>query len=787
MIKRYFDFELEISIKGERIEIDIDGRPTGFNLPEPIQVPLKEELVDWKKINSCNAHEIAPLGHSLFSSIFIPAISSMFGAYLGRRKEDEGVRLCIKAQSNDLAKAAWEILCSRLTPIASFLALNPRTPIIRCVRISSEVYLRDIGIPLRLLVVLASPRFIEKIDPKEIKDALENALKDLTIQGQIDITYLGFDDRTEANFDKLQEHLSDKEPYDIVHIIAHGLLEKGFEGITALVESEDGKQQDVFASNLANLFLSSRAMLVILQSCQSGAVDPSALVFSGTAQQLVASGIPAVLAMQETIDQDVASYFINRLYSQWLDAECSFEEALTQARQSVKHKYSERIASWAIPVLYVCPGVQLSIKKLIAAAETNDQQVVKRRVEAALPQLCRVDKETELLVLIRAFDKRGLQDILSQQPQDYDARPEDIRKSNEFQVSLPIDEEARRILPANIRIVVETSDFESKLLDKMVKIYPQGDSVLCIFLITPKEKGLARANVRVLDNNEAILAELLLKTRVCDGESFEAEYGVTGAELSKEQAAKEIMDYHLEEYQLSQKDTDYSLRELIHIILPSEREQITYAKQFIQALTSSLTESEVETSFVEQIKDLNNRLAIIEAEFLESEYLRETYQIELSQWSHHFYYFLHRVYSTIGEERYKRLIRSAHFESELKSKYPPTGPLPMLLYYYDPIVFNFYCHNFCDLCMEWCGCNLLDRFELLRYILNKVESLLSIDPSYQDAHMEIKDLNLRCNHIYIELKDYGNIPTKYFLHEYLYVLKKFYRIIRRYQLEGYIY
>jgi len=40
MIKRYLDFELKIYSNDKEIEIDIDGRPYGFSLPERLKLPL---------------------------------------------------------------------------------------------------------------------------------------------------------------------------------------------------------------------------------------------------------------------------------------------------------------------------------------------------------------------------------------------------------------------------------------------------------------------------------------------------------------------------------------------------------------------------------------------------------------------------------------------------------------------------------------------------------------------------------------------------------------------------
>lgn len=551
MVKRYFDFELQISSSEDELTVDVNGRPYAINLSKPIKVPLKVKPASWRSVKMSSPGEIAPLGHSLYDLVFRQEVESRFQAYLNRREQDEGVRLCIQAQTIELFESIWEILCSQVEPSTSFLALDPRSPVVRCPRIGKEVYLREIRAPLRLLVVLASPRRVQRIDPITEKLVLEQALGPAVASRRIIIEYLGFDDPTSANFDTLQDHLADGAPYDIVHIIGHGLLEEGREGITALVDPDTGKQQEVVASSLANLFRSRSVLLVILQSCQSGGVDPSVAVFSSVAHLLVASGVPAVLAMQEVIDQDVATHFLARLYAQWLQRECLLEDALTQARQSVLQKFPDRIAPWAIPVLYICPGVQLVVNRKASppAVETKEGRVDdpvatrERQVDAALPQYTRVGKETELVVLIRVPSMPGLREILGAKPQDWDVTPEDVRTSSAFEVAFPVDEATGKTLPASVRIQLESGDFDLRRSEDKVQIRPQSESVLCRFPVYPRRAGALKLSVRVVGAEETSLAQLVLRSTARKGVAFETEYRVVDglpAEVSPEISAGSV-------------------------------------------------------------------------------------------------------------------------------------------------------------------------------------------------------------------------------------------------------
>ena len=501
-MRRYHDFELRIFHAGEALEVDIITRPYSINLIKPIKIPLSNShLITWKNLVTCNTQkEIAERGYSLYQQFFIKEVQSKFGEFLRGRSQDEGVRLGICTQTNDLGEAIWEILCNDFETQLRFLALNPRTPIVRTTRNVKEAYTHQVAFPLKLLVILASPRLVQRIYPAREKDSIEEQLKDLIKEGKLEIDYLGFDDPREANFDSLQKNLAKKQ-YDIVHMIGHGLLETGQEGIIALVNSEDCRQQDVPSSSLADFFCSRGVMVVILQSCQSGSVDSSVASFSGVAQQLLAAGVPAVLAMQAMIDQDVATYFIGKLYSAWLSTECkcSLEDALTQARQSVRLKYKdkEQAASWCIPVLYICSGVDFCIYETV---DSNTSTVFKeRKIDAALPQKTREGKETELIVLIRTPSRPGLRERLDANPQDFEARSEDVETSSEFVVSFPIDEKTKEELHTNVIIQVETHDFDLSPSERKVQIRPRGDDVLYRFFLTPKRKGLARLYINILD------------------------------------------------------------------------------------------------------------------------------------------------------------------------------------------------------------------------------------------------------------------------------------------------
>jgi chaperonin GroEL len=545
MIKRYLDFEVHVSSDDEQLVIDINGRPRAINLFHPIRLQLESPLPAWDMLN-LDLDRISNIGHSMYEAIFVKEVESKFHAYLNRRSLEEGVRLCIDAQSSELSRAVWEVLCNQLDPHTNFLALDPRTPVIRITRIGEEVPERKLLMPLKILVLLASPRQVEKIEARKEKAAIEAALRDAKNQGLVEIEYLGFDNPKDANFQKLQMYLATEETsFDIVHIIAHGVLDPGEGGRIGLVRPRDSKQEDVSASSLSNIFRSRGVMLVILQSCQSGKVDDSTQFFSSIAQKLIASGVPAVLAMQEEIDQDVARHFIKVLYERWLKDECLLEDALTQARQSVYQGFSDSTSLWAIPMLYICPGIHLIPSK------SAPRDIVNERVmDSALPRKTIVGKELDLIVLIRQPDSTGLSEKIGIQPDSFEAAPSDVESSSAFDVEFPEDKKTGKLLSCLIKLVVESNDFwfdhskamENDYVEKTIKIHPQEESSIYYFHLVPKREGIAKLYVKLFEMGEdkVTLTEQRLTTEVHNfksiiGEEYtivESEYLSTDIEMN---------------------------------------------------------------------------------------------------------------------------------------------------------------------------------------------------------------------------------------------------------------
>jgi len=120
-------------------------------------------------------------------------------------------------------------------------------------------------------------------------------------------------------------------------------------------------------------------------------------------------------------------------------------------------------------------------------ADLADQITPKPRVlDAAMPSHIFKDRATELLVLIRLPDSKGLAGIL-QADDEAEARPEDVR-SKPFDVTFP---QGPTGAPQPLKVTVELTspDFSPPSQRKNIFVPVNADSEVCPFLLTPLRSG----------------------------------------------------------------------------------------------------------------------------------------------------------------------------------------------------------------------------------------------------------------------------------------------------------
>jgi hypothetical protein len=258
------------------------------------------------------------------------------------------IRLRLDDLAPELHTLPWEALTDTSpTATARTLAADRDTPFSRHVVTAWEPPGPLTTGKIRLLSAVAAPSDLEtyKLPPldRDIEAACI-ATAVATATGRVQHTHLA----GPCTLAALEAEL--EKGYHVLHLVAHGGLKRGGgDGVATFFESPDGRTDRVDASRFAAMIerLSPALRLVVLMSCHS-ATRSRTDVRSGLAPQLLAAGVPAVLAMQDLVPIDTAHAFTGTFYRElWASGEV--DRASNRARATI---LTARLSGDAIPVLY---------------------------------------------------------------------------------------------------------------------------------------------------------------------------------------------------------------------------------------------------------------------------------------------------------------------------------------------------------------------------------------------------------------------------------------------------
>ncbi len=147
----------------------------------------------------------------------------------------------------------------------------------------------------------------------------------------------------------LREAEQHATPYDIFHIICHGLVDPS-SGVNAIVlEDEEANPAPVTPPILAALLGGHGLQAVFLNACASAGLSAGHLA-PGFAQALLGSNIPALIGMQAPVRARDAVQFAEEFYAALADGR-AVEQALLDVRRVTQARGGGSAAS-AIPVCY---------------------------------------------------------------------------------------------------------------------------------------------------------------------------------------------------------------------------------------------------------------------------------------------------------------------------------------------------------------------------------------------------------------------------------------------------
>ncbi|WP_269850796.1 CHAT domain-containing protein [Methanosarcina horonobensis] len=253
-------------------------------------------------------------GKMLYNTVFSGELGDYFDKR-SRESQDEncGLRISMRFGEDvpDIAALPWEYLHDE----DDFLITKRRFLLSRLPVGIKKTESKPLDSILRMLVVISSPDDtkitplnIEK-EQKIILEAVDKLQRDHKIR--VDFT-------EDATVETIQNYLNERN-YHIVHFTGHGtnIDGKGY----LILETEDRKAKLEDNITLAELFSDMGIRLVVLSSCES-AKGSNKEAFDDVASMLSKKGIPAVVAMQYSVLDDIAikfaSVFIRQLQAEKL-------------------------------------------------------------------------------------------------------------------------------------------------------------------------------------------------------------------------------------------------------------------------------------------------------------------------------------------------------------------------------------------------------------------------------------------------------------------------------------
>lgn len=293
---------------------------------------------DGEELRRARAFGTALFEHTLTGDLLASYRASRKAVPLNERLR---IRLRLPAA---LVSLPWELMFD--PDDDQFLALAPDLVVVRYPELPNPINPLQLNGPLRVVLIAASPRDLPPLNLDRELLRITSALKGPLERGQVVLDIL----RGPDTLSQLRARLRDTA--HIVHFLGHGDLDSiGGEGYLCF-EDIDGSTERINAE-LFRVHLQKQrgqTQLVVLNACL-GALPASGDPFSSVGAALLRAGVPAVLAMQFAIPDEVATELARVLYAE-LAAGTPVDLAVNETRMQLYGRHPSRL-DWLIPVLFL--------------------------------------------------------------------------------------------------------------------------------------------------------------------------------------------------------------------------------------------------------------------------------------------------------------------------------------------------------------------------------------------------------------------------------------------------
>ncbi len=283
------------------------------------------------------------LGTALFEQLLAGELLASFRESRKALPVGQYLRVRLRLPAS-LVSLPWELLFDPRDE--QFLALAPDLVLVRYPELPAPVTPLHLDGPLRVVFVAASPRDLPPLDIDQELNRILAALKGPTARNQIVLDVV----RGPDTLGQLRTRL--REPAHVVHFLGHGEIDTtNGEGIL-LFEDPDGAAEAINAELLRVQLQRQRGLtqLVVLNACL-GALPAGNDPFSSVGTALLRASVPAVIAMQFAIPDDVAIDLARVFYGE-LAAGTPVDLAVNETRMQLYGRNPFAL-DWVIPVLFL--------------------------------------------------------------------------------------------------------------------------------------------------------------------------------------------------------------------------------------------------------------------------------------------------------------------------------------------------------------------------------------------------------------------------------------------------
>lgn len=365
---QYFDFDLEIGA-GLGGDYPVMARSSAGEARGTMRFPLddstlKEFLKNLRlvlrqtskvpdQVFSSKEYLIRDFGQKMFEALFAGEILTRYDVCRLTAKQqspESGVRVRLHIQAHELVTLPWEYLYDPRQ--AEYLVLSRHTPLLRYLDLLQPIQPLAVDPPLRILAMSTAAKnssaksqdtLLLQFAQEQMR--LQTALDPLKTQGLVELVWV-----ERPTWESLQAAMWGG-PWHIFHFIGQGSWQdKTAEGGIVLTNKE-GKRHLLTGTSLGRLLADHHTLRLVILSTRSLTRSGKWGIFSITAATLARRGIPAVLAMQDSMTYR-ASIECTRVFYEALAQGTAVERALTEARIALSLA-DTKTYEWGTPILYL--------------------------------------------------------------------------------------------------------------------------------------------------------------------------------------------------------------------------------------------------------------------------------------------------------------------------------------------------------------------------------------------------------------------------------------------------